>query len=112
MVMTADIVDYQEWKTGKRTEGTQFAILSMSNKLSNALSVSLGLLFIGAIGYSANNYADAVKVGVEIIDKKEVIVDAVAHTNAIHAAVPGSMQTRRGQFTSCCRGFACWQVLW
>ena len=50
MVMTADIVDYQEWKTGKRTEGTQFAILSMSNKLSNALSVSLGLLFIGAIG--------------------------------------------------------------
>ena len=94
MVMTADIVDYQEWKTGKRTEGTQFAILSMSNKLSNALSVSLGLLFIGAIGYSANNYADAVKVGVEIIDKKEVIVDAVAHTNAIHAAVPGSMQNK------------------
>lgn len=94
MVMTADIVDYQERKTGKRTEGTQFAILSMSNKLSNALSVSLGLLFIGAIGYSANNYADAVKVGVEIIDKKEVIVDAVAHTNAIHAAVPGSMQNK------------------
>ena len=94
MVMTADIVDYQEWKTGKRTEGTQFAILSMSNKLSNALSVSLGLLFIGAIGYSANSYADAVKVGVEIIDKKEVIVDAVAHTNAIHAAVPGSMQNK------------------
>lgn len=56
MVMTADIVDYQEWKTGKRTEGTQFAILSMSNKLSNALSVSLGLLFIGAIGYSSEKY--------------------------------------------------------
>lgn len=56
MVMTADIVDYQEWKTGRRTEGTQFAILSMSNKLSNALSVSLGILFIGAIGYSADTY--------------------------------------------------------
>lgn len=56
MVMTADIVDYQEWKTGKRTEGTQFAIMSMSNKLSNALSVSLGLLFIGAIGYSSDKY--------------------------------------------------------
>lgn len=56
MVMTADIVDYQEWKTGKRTEGTQFAILSMSNKLSNALSVSLGLLFIGLIGYSSDTY--------------------------------------------------------
>ncbi len=56
MVMTADIVDYQEWKTGKRTEGTQFAIMSMSNKLSNALSVSMGLLLIGAIGYSSDTY--------------------------------------------------------
>lgn len=65
MVMTADIVDYQEWKTGKRTEGTQFAILSMSNKLSNALSVSLGILFIGAIGYDAAKYADVSQFGVQ-----------------------------------------------
>lgn len=76
MVMTADIVDYQEWKTGKRTEGTQFAILSMSNKLSNALSVSLGILFIGAIGYSSSDYAAA--------------VDA----NAIHAYVTDAMQVK------------------
>ncbi|MDE6061077.1 MAG: MFS transporter [Clostridia bacterium] len=66
MVMTADIVDYQEWKTGKRTEGTQFAILSMSNKLSNALSVSLGLLFIGAIGYSSDTYFATLGSGAEI----------------------------------------------
>ena len=65
MVMTADIVDYQEWKTGKRTEGTQFAILSMSNKLSNALSVSLGILFIGAIGYDAAKYAEVSHIGVQ-----------------------------------------------
>ena len=66
MVMTADIVDYQEWKTGKRTEGTQFAILSMSNKLSNALSVSLGLLFIGAIGYNSADYFGTLEKGAEI----------------------------------------------
>lgn len=54
MVMTSDIVDYQEWKTGKRTEGTQFAILSMANKLSNALSVSVGIFLMGAIGFSAD----------------------------------------------------------
>lgn len=78
MVMTADIVDYQEWKTGKRTEGTQFAILSMSNKLSNALSVSLGILLIGAIGYSSNDYATAVQGG----------------TTAIHAYVTSGMQTK------------------
>jgi len=66
MVMTADIVDYQEWKTGKRTEGTQFAILSMSNKLSNALSVSLGLLFIGAINYSSEKYFATIAGGAPI----------------------------------------------
>ncbi len=63
MVMTADIVDYQEWKTGKRTEGTQFAILSMSNKLSNALSVSIGILLVGFIGYSASDFNLAVEAG-------------------------------------------------
>ena len=78
MVMTADIVDYQEWKTGKRTEGTQFAILSMSNKLSNALSVSLGILLIGAIGYSSSDYAAAVQGG----------------TAAIHAYVTDDMQVK------------------
>ncbi len=66
MVMTADIVDYQEWKTGKRTEGTQFAIMSMSNKLSNALSVSLGLLLIGAIGYSSDTYFETLGTGSQI----------------------------------------------
>ncbi|MBO4380902.1 MAG: MFS transporter [Clostridia bacterium] len=78
MVMTADIVDYQEWKTGKRTEGTQFAILSMSNKLSNALSVSLGILLIGAIGYSSSDYNAAVQGG----------------TAAIHAYVTDDMQVK------------------
>ena len=53
MVMTSDIVDYQEWKTGKRTEGAQFAILSLSNKLSNGLSVAIGIFLMGAIGFSA-----------------------------------------------------------
>lgn len=83
MVMTSDIVDYQEWKTGKRTEGTQFAILSMSNKLSNALSVSLGILFIGAIGYSASQYANAVDL------------DTAAQTTAnVHAYITADMQTK------------------
>lgn len=53
MVMVADIVDYQEWKTGRRTEGTQFAVLSLANKLSNALSIAIGIFLIGAIGFNA-----------------------------------------------------------
>ncbi len=71
MVMTSDIVDYQEWRTGKRTEGTQFAILSMSNKLSNALSVSIGILLVGAIGYSGEAFAAHAAAGTtaQYVDK-------------------------------------------
>ena len=83
MVMTADIVDYQEWKTGKRTEGTQFAILSMSNKLSNALSVSMGLLLIGAIGYSASTYDSAVHV-----------LQATGESSAVTSYVTDAMQNK------------------
>lgn len=95
MVMTADIVDYQEWKTGKRTEGTQFAILSMSNKMSNALSVSIGILLIGAIGYSASNYSAAVEIGAagspeNLAAVKSVVSYAMQNkTWAIYFLLPG-----------------------
>ena len=88
MVMTADIVDYQEWKTGRRTEGTQFAILSMSNKLSNALSVSLGILLVGAIGYSSSDYSAAVQGGTEAI-RSYVTDDMQVKAWAIYFLVPG-----------------------
>ena len=52
LVMTADIVDWQLWKTGKRKEGVNFAILSMAIKLSNALCVAAGLLMIAVSGYT------------------------------------------------------------
>jgi len=52
LVMTADIVDYQQWKTGRRKEGVNFAILSMAIKLAGALSVAVGLLVIAISGYT------------------------------------------------------------
>ena len=52
--MVADICDYKEWKTGERKEGVAYAILSMSIKLSNALSVAGGFLLVGISGYTAN----------------------------------------------------------
>ncbi len=51
MVMVSDTVDYREWQTGKRTEGTQFAVLSLSIKIGNALSVAIGIFIVGASGY-------------------------------------------------------------
>jgi sugar (glycoside-pentoside-hexuronide) transporter len=71
MVMVSDIVDYREWQTGVRSEGTQFAVLSLSNKISNALSVAIGIFIVGAAGYNA----DAVAHGlVTITSKMQTIV--------------------------------------
>jgi len=86
MVMTADIVDYQEWKTGKRTEGTQFAILSMSFKLNNALSVALGVLLIGVIGYSSDTYFANVAAGTI---NSYITDDMQNKTWAIYFLLPG-----------------------
>ena len=52
LVMTADIVDYRLYKTGERKEGVNYAILSLSIKLSNAICVAAGLLLIAASGYT------------------------------------------------------------
>ncbi|MBQ7652825.1 MAG: MFS transporter [Clostridia bacterium] len=52
MVMTADIIDYTEWKTGERKEGVDFAILSMSFKLSHAFGVASGIFFVAISGYT------------------------------------------------------------
>lgn len=52
LVMTADIVDYRLYKTGERKEGVNYAILSLSIKLSNAVCVAVGLLLVAASGYT------------------------------------------------------------
>ncbi len=55
MVMVADSVDYYEYKTGKRTEGVAYAVLSFSIKVTLALgsAVCLAVVFSDAVGYTA-----------------------------------------------------------
>jgi GPH family glycoside/pentoside/hexuronide:cation symporter len=55
MVMVADCVDYYEHKTGKRTEGVHYAVLSFSIKLSAAIGIGMGLVMVGLSGYSATS---------------------------------------------------------
>ena len=46
-----DIMDYGEWKTGKRVEGLYAAFPTFANKVASGLSVSLGMFVLGAAGY-------------------------------------------------------------
>lgn len=52
LVMTADVVDYRLYKTGEHKEGVNYAILSLSIKLSNAICVAAGLLIVAVSGYT------------------------------------------------------------
>ncbi len=52
MIMTADCVDYYEYKTGKRMEGAAYSILTLTIKVCLALGVALGLVFVQFSGYN------------------------------------------------------------
>ncbi len=49
--MEADAVEYGEWKTGIRNEGTTYAIFSFVRKMAQALGGWAGLWLIGVFGY-------------------------------------------------------------
>lgn len=58
----ADVIDYDEWKTGKRREGRYIGLWSISKKMAAALGVGTGLWLLGQAGYRPNavQSADAV----------------------------------------------------
>lgn len=47
----ADTVEYGEWKTGLRTEGTTYAVFSFMRKLAQAIGGAIGVWIIGWFGY-------------------------------------------------------------
>ena len=47
----ADAIDYNEWKTGKREEGTVYSLHSFFRKLAQGIGPSVVLLLMGALGY-------------------------------------------------------------
>lgn len=49
--MVADAIDYNEWKTGERDEGTTYGIFAFGRKLAQGIGASaIGLLLL-AVGY-------------------------------------------------------------
>lgn len=65
--MVADSVDYQELKSGVRTDGTAYATFGLSTKIGSAVGSSLGVLMISSFGYVANQQQTAaVQNGINI----------------------------------------------
>lgn len=77
MIMTADCVDYYEYKTGKRMEGTCYSILTLTIKVCLALGTAVGLIFVQASGYY-----DGLATGTFDLSTKNIIFFA-------YTALPG-----------------------
>ncbi len=51
--LMADAIDYNEWKTGKREEGTVYSLHSFFRKLAQGVGPSIVLLIMGILGYNS-----------------------------------------------------------
>lgn len=66
--LEADTIEYGEWKTGIRTEGTTYAVFSFSRKLGQSLGGAIGVWVIGLAGYQggAAFQSDEAQLGIRI----------------------------------------------
>ena len=58
--MMGDAIDYNEWKTGNREEGTVYALHSFFRKLAQGLGPALALVIMVALGYVGANEGNQV----------------------------------------------------
>ena len=56
--MMGDAIDYNEWKTGNREEGTVYALHSFFRKLAQGIGPALALVVMTALGYVGTLGAD------------------------------------------------------
>ena len=56
--MMGDAIDYNEWKTGNREEGTVYALHSFFRKLAQGVGPALALVVMTALGYVGTLGAD------------------------------------------------------
>lgn len=61
--MIMDCLDYAEYETGQRTEGSTFAVNNLIMKIGNAVFSSLVMLILGLVGYDAALNEPALKMG-------------------------------------------------
>ncbi len=56
--LMADAIDYNEWKTGAKEEGTVYSLHSFFRKLAQGLGPSVVILIMSALGYVGEKGAD------------------------------------------------------
>ena len=76
-----DVIDYQEYLTGLREDGTVYSIYSMARKIGQALAGGIGGFAIASVGYNAANkvQAESVLDGIHTIATSSTIDFLLCH---------------------------------
>ena len=83
--MMGDAIDYNEWKTGKREEGTVYSLHSFFRKLAQGVGPAVALVIMGTLGY-VNNAVDPA-TGAEMIDVTLLSWDVAVNLRVLVAAL-------------------------
>lgn len=81
--VVADVIDYQEYKTGIKTESAVYAVYTFCRKLGQTLADYGGLMLLGKVGYDVKimanaGYVDGVSEGILTVC---TIIPAVTYTS-------------------------------
>lgn len=87
VAMQADVIDYEELRSGERAEGRMIAVWSIAKKFSAAAGVGLGLFVLGLTGYTE---AEAVTNCVAVV-KVSQPESAVFGLRVLYALVPAGL---------------------
>ncbi len=82
--MMGDAIDYNEWKTGAREEGTVYSLHSFFRKLAQGVGPALALIVMNALGY-VNNAVD--ETGAAIIDVNLLSFEVALNLRILVAAL-------------------------
>jgi GPH family glycoside/pentoside/hexuronide:cation symporter len=64
----ADVVDYDEYRTGQRKEGVYFAVWNFVRKAAHGLTAAASGLMLAAVGYEPNaEQTEAAKLGMKLL---------------------------------------------
>jgi len=78
--MMGDAIDYNEWKTGKREEGTVYALHSFFRKLAQGIGPAIVIAIMVALGYIGENEGNQT---IEVATRMRYLVPATYAFSAI-----------------------------
>ena len=78
--MMGDAIDYNEWKTGKREEGTVYALHSFFRKLAQGVGPALAVAIMTLLGYVGANEGNQT---VEVANRMRYLVPALYLVSAV-----------------------------